>query len=144
MKGRKKGIVFLIILFLIETSIFSNICIAQLKNESNTKFKNQSSKPLIVYINKSWMNENDVKEYNVRHGSNLVWEFDAFNNIVDGVSHVRENGSVIILSGRYQIGKTTIHITKPLNLIETTSEYPHPSTIHWYLSSPIRLRGFVI
>ena len=76
------------------------------------------NKPEIVYIRWSWESQDNVDEdeYVIKHNLKLNWTYDAFNDINKGITHILDNGSVIVLNGTYYTEKTTIDINKPLTL----------------------------
>ena len=55
----------------------------------------------------------------MEHDLNLIWKYDATNDIQKGINLVAENGDVFICSGKgcYCTGSSTIDITKSLDLI---------------------------
>jgi PKD repeat protein len=56
--------------------------------------------PTDAWVDDDWFNQTDVDIYNAAHGTNLTWQYDAFNVIQDAINAV-SNSTVHVLQGEY-------------------------------------------
>ena len=113
MKGRSIIVVYLTISMIVGIFIIPTI------ESTNPIGITQHANPTVVYVNNKWKDQADVNIYNMEHDLNLEWNYDATNDIQNGINLVGEGGDVRICTGTgcYCTGISTIDITKSLNLI---------------------------
>jgi len=56
--------------------------------------------PTDAWVDDDWYNQTDVDIYNAEHGTDLLWQYDAFNIIQDAVDAVSDS-TVHVLEGEY-------------------------------------------
>jgi hypothetical protein len=72
------------------------------------------TQPPEVWVNDDWTSQADVDAYNAANSTNLLWGYDAFATIQNGIDGVG-NSTVNILAGTYVLS-STVNVNKP-NLV---------------------------